>query len=80
MPVVDHSDVTSEPFDGGASYQLIAGALAPGRRSIRWTVPAGSATDTAMIRVIVWSTDLQPGVGELGQRGIGLSVPFRIMP
>lgn len=58
--------------DGGASYQLIAGALAAGRRSFRWTVPAGSVTDTAMIRVNVWSTDLQ--------RGSGLSVPFRIMP
>jgi Lysyl oxidase len=58
--------------DGGTSYQLIAGALSPGRRSFRWKVPAGSASDTAMIRVIVWSTDLQ--------RGIGLSVPFRIMP
>ena len=58
--------------DGGTSYQFIAGALAPGRRSYRWAVPSGSATDAAMIRVIVWSTDLQ--------RGIGLSMPFRIAP
>ena len=58
--------------DGGTSYQFIAGALAPGRHSYRWAVPSGSATDAAMIRVIVWSTDLQ--------RGIGLSVPFRIAP
>jgi hypothetical protein len=58
--------------DGGATYQFLAGGLAPGRHSLRWTAAPGSATDAALIRVIVWSTDLQ--------RGIGLSVPFRIAP
>jgi hypothetical protein len=58
--------------DGGATYELIASGLDAKRRSYRWTIPAGAATEQARIKVIAWSMALQRGIGE--------SRVFRVLP
>lgn len=60
--------------DGGATWELIAAELERKVRSYRWTVPAGTATDAARVRVVAWS--IEPGL----QRGVGISAPFRVLP
>lgn len=67
--------------DGGATWELVEGgpSLPEGRRSLRWVAPA--ATDTARVRVVVWSRN-PPGDGGAGalQRASAESSGFRIRP
>jgi len=63
-------DVWFSP-DDGATWQLVATGLGASVRTFTWTVPS-AATDTARIRVSVWSQDLQ--------HGEAVSPTFRIRP
>jgi hypothetical protein len=42
-------------LDDGATWTLVSGELPAGKRSFRWLVPEGSATDAARVRVVVWA-------------------------
>lgn len=64
-------DVFFSP-DDGATWQLLAGGLGAKVKKYNWTVPAEAATETARIRVTVWSQDLQ--------RTDATSATFRIQP
>jgi hypothetical protein len=58
--------------DDGATWEIVATGLGPAARALRWTVPADAATDTARVRVVVWSQDMQ--------RGDAVSRAFRVRP
>ena len=49
--------------DGGASFpELLATGLAPSERKLKWTA-SGAATETAVVRVVVWTRALQHASG-----------------
>jgi hypothetical protein len=58
--------------DDGVTWQLIEGGLGPKVKKLDWTVPAEAASETARVRVTVWSQDLQ--------RADATSATFRIEP
>ncbi|HEV7735312.1 MAG TPA: lysyl oxidase family protein [Candidatus Binatia bacterium] len=59
-------------LDGGATFELIETGLGGKVRKVSWTVPAGTTSEQAVIKVVAWS--------QAGQRGVGMGKPFRIEP
>jgi len=58
--------------DDGLTWTLIQGGLGAKVKKLDWTVPAEAASETARVRVTVWSQDLQ--------RTDAVSATFRIAP
>jgi hypothetical protein len=59
-------------LDGGTTFELVAPGLPPAAHKQSWTIPAGVTSEQAVVKVVAWS--------QAGQRGIGVSKPFRIVP
>lgn len=59
-------------LDGGTTFTLLATGLDARAKRQTWDVPAGTATEQAVVKVVAWS--------QAGHRGEAVSKPFRIVP
>lgn len=59
-------------LDGGATFTLLSPGLPAKAHRESWAIPAGTASENVIIKVVAWS--------QAGQRGVGVGKPFRIVP
>jgi hypothetical protein len=67
----------------GTTWTLVGGGpneIPTRRKTFRWTIPAGSATDAGRIRVVVWTRVAGATGAAAFARGAGESKPFVIVP
>ena len=59
-------------LDGGSTFSLLSGGLVAKFHSYRFVIPPEDVSTQAVVKVVVWSNDLE--------RGVATSAPFAITP